>query len=265
MRTLATTPACLTHMRKTPDMPPAPPRHRTVARIDHILEIVARTPRLTLSQIAHATQLPVSSTKDLLDELTVCGYLICRAKRYEPGPRPAVLSLLGEWTSPAGIDHAELARLSETARAPLLLAVLAGTQVYYLDHAGPRAPKRLQDTADQHQPRPVLRTAAGRLLLALGAPVAPNVLAGLKSSDPAGFASFELEQPAIRRTRLARSDGLADPDIRAIAIPVQVGDHVPAALVVTGRRRGTNDRSLALDAATRRLTTAMRTRNEGVT
>ncbi|WP_030995824.1 helix-turn-helix domain-containing protein [Streptomyces sp. NRRL F-5630] len=246
-------------------MAPAPPRHRTVARVDRILEVVARNHRLTLSQIAHATQAPVSSTKDLLDELTACGYLVCRAKRYEPGPRPFVLGLVGEWASPAGIDHAELARLSEAARAPLLLAVLAGTQVYYLDHAGPRAPKRLQDPVDQHQPRTVLRTAAGRLLLALGAPLASNVLVGLKDSDPAGFASFEQELPAIRRARLARSDGLADPDIRAIAVPVQVGDHVPAAVVVTGRRRGTNDRSLALDAATRRLATAMRARNEGAT
>ncbi|WP_224386488.1 hypothetical protein [Pseudonocardia sp. ICBG1293] len=168
-----------------------------------------------------------------------------------PGPTP-----------PASLTHAELDALSRAARAPVALAVLVGGEVRYVDHAGPRAPDRLQRVTDDHRPRPPLRTAAGRLLLALGDPQeSDRALAGV--DDPPAVAAYLAERPEILRTRLARSDGLADPVIRAVAVPVQEAGETVAAAVVTGTRRGRADRSVTLDRAAARLVAALAARGRG--
>lgn len=240
------------------DCMPEPSRHRSVERIDSVMDAVARsTSGLRLTEIAAALALPVSSTQDLLAELTTYGYLVRDGARYRAGPRNHVLAVLGGWTTPAGIGHERLAALSAAARAPVMLAVLAGTSVYYLDHAGPRAPSRLQDVVDLHRPRPPLRTAAGRLLLALGPSLPTSVRARLATSDARGWREYTHQEATIRSHRVARSDGLADPDIRAIAVPAGGTEPATAALVVTGRRRGPSDTSPTLDAAARRLIAAL--------
>ncbi|WP_020661922.1 IclR family transcriptional regulator [Amycolatopsis benzoatilytica] len=231
---------------------------RALRRADQILDVVARAPvPLTLSEIAAAVDAPVSSTQDLVQELRACGYLVAEDRRYRLGLRPQVLGLLaGAFTAPAGLHHGELERLSQTARAPLALAVLVGRQVLYLDHAGPRAPQRIQRVTDEHAPRPALRTAAGRLLLAFAADRDREEL--LRAEPNVELVqAFHAELPTIRAQRIARSDGLADPDIRAIAVPVFDRATVAAAIIVAARRYRAGQHSPALDAAAKRLVAAL--------
>ena len=128
---------------------------------------------------------------------------------------------------------------------------MVGHEVFYLDHAGPRAPGHIQVVADDHRPRPPLRTAAGRLLLACAdAPIRNRILASLRARDPEAAARFDDEIATIRRVRIARSDGLADPDIAAIAIPAA---DAAGAFVLTASRSPRGGRVPALEAAARRL------------
>ena len=174
-----------------------------------------------------------------------------------------MLGLLAGSGPPSPVEHDRLAELSRLARAPMASAVLVGGEVLYLDHAGPRAPARLQAVADEHRPRPALRTAAGRLLLAFaGDAERASVLRAVAADDPEAVAAFERERPAIERARLARSDGLADPSIRAIAVPVVEDRQVTAALVLFGPRPRTPgapapSAQLALERAASRVAAAL--------
>lgn len=228
------------------------PGHRSLARADRIVELVTRSATApTLTDIAHAVGAPLSSTQDLVRELCALGYLRRSGTRYVMGLRMHVLDLVGATERPTGIDHAMLERLSRAIEAPLGLAVLVGREVFYLDHAGPRAPDHIQSVSDDHRPRPTLRTAAGRLLLACSeSTVRERLLADLRGDDPDAAAEFDRELPQIRRQRIARSDGLADPNIAAIAVPV---DGTEGALVLTARRAPRGGRVPALEASARRL------------
>ncbi len=227
-----------------------------VARIDRILDVVARAAEpMTLTEIAAAIGAPISSTRDLLRQLRAHGYLTTLDRRYRLGLRPHLLGLLGGVLTPAALEHAELERLSRYARAPIALAALVGREVLYLDHAGPRAPGRVQRVTDEHIPRPALRTAAGRLLVAFAPEADRERLLG--EVDPEAAAAFAAELPAIRRQRLARSDGLADPGIRAIALPVTERGAVVAATVVTASRHRPARPDPALDQAAARLAEAL--------
>ena len=226
--------------------------NRALRRADAILEMVARTSvPLSLTEIADAVAIPVSSAHDLLDELVDLGHLRERDRRYTMGFRSHVLSVTGDITPPAGVGRARLRRLSQECGAPLTLAALVGHAVHYLDHAGPRAPRRLQSVADDHRPRAVLRTAAGRLLLAMSdSATRDRILGSLQSTDPQGVSGFIAELPEIRRAGLARSDGLADPDIAAIALPTA---DPAVAILLTARRAPRGGRVRHLEVSARRL------------
>jgi DNA-binding IclR family transcriptional regulator len=238
------------------------PGHRTVGRIDDVLDVVARHGGLSLSHIAKRIDAPISSTRDLLSGLVDRGYLRRSGMRYELGDRPYLLGVLAGRSIPHGLSHQDVATLSEIARAPVMVALLIRHTIYYVDHAvdpaGRRAPQRLLSVVDSHRPRPALRTAAGLLLAGIGSTGDRETLFdALKAADPPAFAHFMRELPEIRRTRRARSDGLADPDIRAVAVPVEFNGAVVAAAVVAGRRVGPTHRIMALDAAARRLAKAL--------
>lgn len=240
---------------------PGDHHHRGVGRIDRVLDVVARAatpPRL--ADITAATGLPRSTTADLLGELRRHGYLRRSGTGYRLGSRPQVLGLLAGLGPPTPIDHQRLDELSRVARTPLALAVLVGGEVLYLDSAGPLAPRRLQHVADQHRPRPALRTAAGRLLLAMAEEEdRAAALRTIAETDPEAVAAFVRERPAIERARLARSDGLADPGIRAVAVPVVDEGDVVAAMVLLGPRTwrsAGSARDVGLDRAASRLIAA---------
>ncbi|MGN5379373.1 hypothetical protein ACQ4WX_24965 [Streptomyces lasalocidi] len=72
------------------------------------------------------------------------------------------------------------------------------------------------------------------------------------SRDPEAVAEFRHALAAIRASRISRSEGLADPEVSALAIPVTDGSLVTGALVLMHRRRGRSER-LSLDRAAARL------------
>lgn len=254
-------PQTIAYFRKILQMPsPNLSGHRTVGRIDDVLDEVARRGALSLSDIARLISAPISSTRDLLSGLVDRGYLSRDGMVYRLGGRPFLLGVLAGRPVPHGLTHLDVLTLSQIAQAPVLLALLIGHSVFYVDHAGGSAavPRHLAWIAETTQPRPALRTAAGRLLAAVGEITdRTQLFTALEAADPPAFQHFISELPEIRRTQRARSDGLADPDIRAVAVPVFFNGVITAAAVVAGRRVGPKDHIRALDAAARRLSKAL--------
>lgn len=202
------------------------------------------------------TGLARSTVSDIVGELQRYGYLERDGYAYRLGRRPQVLALLAGVGPASPIAHDRLSQLSRVARRPVALAALVGRDVLYLDSAGRGAPERLQALADAHRPRPALRTAAGRLLVAMtDEDHRSDIVGQVRRTDPEAVARFLQERPAIARTRLARSDGLADPGIQAIAVPVTDHAKVIAAVVVIGPRARSSRGgvSIALEQAVARV------------
>lgn len=231
--------------------------HHGVERVDRVLDFVGRAampPRF--SQIVAATGIPSSTVADLLAQLRRHGYVHREENVYRLGRRLQVLALVAGMNPAAPISHEQLTRLNEVAECPLALAVLIGVDVLYLDIAGPGVSAEHQAIADRLEPRPALRTAAGRLLVATAdRERRSTILRDVALSDPESVTAFLRERPTILRAQLARSDGLADPDIQAIAVPVLCSTDVPAAIVLTGPRSvpGAPRASVALETAAARV------------
>ncbi|MFE3768115.1 helix-turn-helix domain-containing protein [Streptomyces sp. NPDC059122] len=228
-------------------------RHRTVDRVAWILEASARAPGgVTVAELARAVGAPASSVQDLVNGLVATGFLLEQHRRFRLGPAPHVLNLIAGRVVPR-ISQAELGELSRVAGTPVLLTVRVGLDAVYLARGGEDEIPRLVPLADRHVARPLLRTAAGRLLLAFTDEAERGgLLDELARDDPEAVAEFHRALPAIRTSRISRSEGLADPEVSALAIPVTEGSVVTGALALMHRRRGRSER-LCLDRAAARL------------
>ncbi|MFD9791602.1 helix-turn-helix domain-containing protein [Streptomyces sp. NPDC059070] len=227
--------------------------HRTVDRVVWILEAAARAPGgVSVAALARTVGAPASSVQDLVNGLAATGFLLEQHGRFRLGPAPHVLNLIAGRAVPR-ISQAELNELSRVAGTPVLLTVRVGLAAVHLARGGEDEIPRLLHLADEHMSRPLLRTAAGRLLLAFTDETERRgLLDELACHDPEAVAEFRRALPSIRASRISRNEGLADPEVSALAIPVTEGSTVTGALVLTHRRRGRSER-LSLDRAAARL------------
>ncbi|MFF4186367.1 helix-turn-helix domain-containing protein [Streptomyces sp. NPDC001691] len=228
-------------------------RHRTVDRVAWILEVAARAPDgVTVAELARTLEAPASSVQDLVNGLVSTGFLLEQHRRFRLGPAPHVLNLIAGQVVPR-ISQAELDELSRVAGTPVLLTVRVGLDAVYLARGGEDEIPRLVPLADGHFARPLLRTAAGRLLLAFTDETERRgLLDELARHDPEAVAEFRRALPTIRASRISRSEGLADPEVSALAIPITDGPVVTGALALMHRRRGRSERP-HLDRAAARL------------
>ncbi|MDR6865766.1 DNA-binding IclR family transcriptional regulator [Microbacterium resistens] len=219
-----------------------------------MLDLAARAQRgITLSEAASALTAPISSVQHLLNGLVATGFLRERERRYTLGLAPALLALVGGRALP-WIDQRELDRLGRVAGIPITLATRVGSEVIYLARSGSDLWPASVHIIDDHLARPLLGTAAGRLLLAFTDPTErEDILSGLQVDQSAEVDAFREELPTIRKNRYARSEGLTDPGARALAIPVIEAGKVTAALVLFAavEQPGTTD--IKLDIAAHRV------------
>lgn len=222
---------------------------RAIQRADRIVELVARSGEpLSLSDIAARIDAPVSSTLDLLDDLVTCGYLARADRSYRLGPRLLTLHLIGARVARPPLDSDDLAALGEHIGAPVALAVLVGSDVVYLNSSG-EVPAHAAGVVAEYRPRPLLRTAAGQACVAFAdESVRDRLLAA--HTTPSEAARFVRGITEIRRRGFAVSDGLADPEIYAVGIPV-FGDGLLSGVVVVVGARAAGRHSRATDRAAR--------------
>ncbi|WP_116450537.1 IclR family transcriptional regulator [Blastococcus litoris] len=207
----------------------------------------ATTPRLSLSEIAQRSALPLATAHRLLGELTAWGALHRRSDgRYEIGRKLWDLGLL----APVQLELRQVAApflqdLHTTIRDTVHLAVREGLQALYVERISGRESVPIVSQVGSRLP--LHATGVGKVLLA-SAPldVVEQALRSLSRQtrhtlvDP-GRMRRELAE--VRRRRYARTSEEMSPGAASLAVPVQVerrgGPLVVAALgiVVPPHRR----------------------------
>ena len=227
----------------------ARPHHRTVNRIATILDLAARsTDGLTLSDLADRLDAPVSSIQSLVNGLVASGYLIDNRRRFVLGLAPYLLNLVAGRRPVRTVTDDDLDRLARSARQSVVLGVRIGDHVFYLHRTGPLAFPRLAYIADQHVPRPLIVTAAGRLFLAHMEDRDRHArLAAAAVNHPAEVDSFLGELEAIRQSGIARGTDIFGPEVSCLAAPIFEDGVLRATVTVAGPAAEVNQQRRRLE------------------
>ncbi|MGC2939912.1 IclR family transcriptional regulator [Brevibacterium sp. FAM 24638] len=230
--------ATMAHEREDDHVVPSvrvpPLRHRMIARVAEILELAAReSDGLSLTEFAQLLAAPVSSVQSLVNGLVETDYLTKTGRKYVLGPAPFILNLIARRSPINVVKHDDLELLhKETGRTAFLGIVVAG-RVIYIDHVS--ANPAFAYLAETHAPRPLLRTAAGRVLLAnMDKRPLFEILRRVDQRDQNLVEPFLEEVPSILDQDLAISRGLATADHWTVAVPVRENGATVAALGISG-------------------------------
>lgn len=143
---------------------PMRPRHRTVDRVAAILELVARSEGLTLTDIAQGLDYPLSTTQGLVNGLTATGYLDERDKRYTLGMAPYLINAMAGRRPIEVVNQSEIDAIFAETGLVTVLAIAVDERVFYLHHAAEGMSYRY--LTENFLPRSLLRTSSGWVLLA---------------------------------------------------------------------------------------------------
>ena len=213
------------------------PRHRMIDRVAGVLEAVARSDGLSLTEIARAVDAPVSSIQGLVNGLVATGYLDERSRTYRLGVAPYFLNLLAGRGAVNRIAHDDLVALhAETDSTTAVLGVAVGSEVVYIDHCS--TDPRTEHLAKRFTRRSLIRTSTGWVLLADWEQ--RDLWAYLETLGPE---DDERAQQFLDRVEEIRTSGVAllpgaaeDAEIDGISVPVRERGRVVAAVGVVGPR-----------------------------
>lgn len=213
------------------------PRHRMVDRVAAILEAVARSDGLSLTEISRKVDAPVSSVQGLVNGLVATGYLDERARTYRLGVTPYFLNLLAGRGAVNRIVHEDLVELhAETDSTTVVLGVAVGPDVVYIDHCS--TDPRTAYLAKRFFRRSLIRTSTGWVLLADWEE--RDLWAYLETLGPEDEGRV---QRFLARLGDIREDGVAvlpaaaeDVEVDGISVPVWERGRVVATVGVVGPR-----------------------------
>lgn len=211
-----------------------PLKHRMIARVAEILELAARESEgVNLTEFAQRLSAPVSSVQSLVNGLVETGYLTKSGRKYVLGPAPYVLHLIAQRVPIQVVRHSDLEALYETTGRTAYLGINLAGRAIYLDHV--TGDPVFAYLAETHAPRPLLRTAVGRVLLAnMDKRPMFEILRNVDELDRPLVEPFLHEIPAIREADYAITQGLASTDHWAVAAPVRENGKTVAAVGLTG-------------------------------
>ncbi|WP_116201355.1 IclR family transcriptional regulator [Amycolatopsis circi] len=148
----------------TPDGRPRP-HHRMIDRVSTILERAARSRNgVTLTEFARELDAPMSSIQGLVNGLVATGYLDEHDRRYSLGPAPFLLVRLVGRPTVTTVSHEDLEALHEETGMTAVLAIMVGSDLYYVDFAS--HDPRYAYLAEGFVRRSPIRTSTGWILLA---------------------------------------------------------------------------------------------------
>ena len=190
-----------------------------IDRVATILDLAARSRYgITLTEFARELGAPVSSIQGLVNGLAATGYLDERDRRYVLGPAPFLLTRLAGRLPVTSVTHGDLAAMHAETGMTAVLAIVVGSDLYYVDHAS--SDPRYAYLAEGFVRRSLIRTSAGWVLLAgmerrdLWAQIG-----ALPPADADLVGRFLQELPQIQRDALAVAPGVsAEADGVSVAV-----------------------------------------------
>jgi DNA-binding IclR family transcriptional regulator len=180
-----------------------------IDRVATILDLAARSRHgITLTEFARELGAPVSSIQGLVNGLAATGYLDERDRRYLLGPAPFLLTRLAGQRPVTTVSHDDLAAMHEETGMTAVLAIVVGSDLYYVDYAS--ADLRYAYLAEGFVRRSLIRTSGGWVLLAgMERRDLWAQLGALPPDDAALVARFLEELPRIQRDGLAVAPGVS--------------------------------------------------------
>lgn len=230
-----------------PTHPAAPgkprPRHRMIDRVAEILDLAARRPHgVNLTEMARLLDAPLSSVQGLANGLVATGYLEERDRLYTLGPAPHFLSRLAGAPDAEVVTHADLAAIHERTGLTTVLAILVGSDLYYVDHAS--TSPAYAYLAENYVKRSLLRCSSGWALLAgMEKRDLWSRLSAAREQDQPLVERFLAELPTIRETGLVVTPDASEVEIEGIATAVTTGGRTVAAVACIGDHADINARA----------------------
>jgi DNA-binding IclR family transcriptional regulator len=218
-----------------------------IDRVAIILELAARSRHgITLTEFARELAAPVSSIQGLVNGLAATGYLDERDRRYLLGPAPFLLTRLAGRLPVTTVSHGDLAAMHEETGMTAVLAIVVGSDLYYVDYASSDA--RYAYLAEGFVRRSLIRTSAGWVLLAgmerrdLWAQIS-----ALPPEDTDLVGRFLGQLPQIQRDGLAVAPGVSA-EADGVSVAVTEGGETVAAVGIMGDPREVDRRKEELIA-----------------
>lgn len=209
----------------------------SIERSLRLLEIVIENPKpFTHSELARTLDIPKSTLTKILKLLQKNGYLGTDGRRYLPGIR--LLSLVHRTAFIGDIRSAVrpfMDKLSTETGETVLLGILAGNFLTYIDQSPSSQPMRYVTTLGQ--PRPLHSTALGRVLLAFSGRTAESVGPLTRQTEKTVTNPVALDKilRQVREDGFAINAGESVEGVTAIAAPLfSSRRELIAALSVTG-------------------------------
>lgn len=195
-------------------------------------------PKLTLTEIAERTRLPLSSTHRILEQMTEVRWLNRTGDHYQLGLR--IFELGGLAATSNRIRSAALPFIQElhaTTGHVVHLAIPDGREVVYLDKVGGRFCQKVPTRVGSRFP--LHSTSLGKAMLAFaGEERIEDVLAGgLSRCTPQTIVDpdeLRSQLAVIRSTSVSHDDQEAITGIRCVAAPVRGSGRAVAAVSVCG-------------------------------
>ncbi|MDO5029599.1 MAG: helix-turn-helix domain-containing protein [Corynebacterium sp.] len=210
------------------------PRHRMVDRVAAILELVARSNEgLTLTDIAHTLNYPLSTTQGLVNGLTATGYLDESNKRYTLGMAPFLLNVMAGRRM-VNVPTAELEAIHDETGLITVLALPVGGKLFYLKTVGESM--RYQYLTENFLPRSLLRTSAGWVLMSrFEKRELWSYLNSARPEDQAYVDDFLRHAGEIAETGVCAAPGIAEGGgVDGVSIAVEEDGATVAAVCVFG-------------------------------
>lgn len=204
--------------------------HRTVSRVTTILETVAgASGGVRLSALADVLDAPKTSVHGLVKGLVATGYLREQRGAYLIGP--AVSALLAPPDARlAAAARPQMQRLRERFDETVMLAVLVGDSVVYLDSV--ESGRLIRYSAPLRTRRPIYPTSSGKCLLAHQSTTHRDAYLD-EHIDPADRDRVLGELDTVAAEGVARNRGETVPDVTAVAGIILAG-HPAAAVAIAG-------------------------------
>jgi IclR family pca regulon transcriptional regulator len=223
----------------------------------------ARHPRMTLTEIAAASQLARPTARRLLLTLAELGYVRAEAGSFALTPRVlrlgmAYVSALGLWD----IARPHMENLVASTKESSSMSQLDGSDIVYVARVA--VPKIITLRVSIGTKFPAVRTSQGKVLLAALDETALRQVLALPSdaglppyADDRSMADVRDELRTVRARGWALADEELAPGIRSVAAPVRDGDgSVRAALNVTVHAAETTVQTLVTEHLPKLLRTA---------
>jgi DNA-binding IclR family transcriptional regulator len=213
-----------------------------IDRVATILDLAARSRHgITLTEFARELGAPVSSIQGLVNGLAATGYLDERDRRYTLGPAPFLLTRLAGRLPVTSVTHADLASVHEETQLTAVLAIVVGSDLYYVDYAS--SDPRYAYLAEGFVRRSLIRTSAGWVLLAgMERRDLWTQLSALPREDAGLVDRFLHQLPQIQRDHLVVAPGVSV-EADGVSVAVTEDEQTVAAVGLMGDPREVEQRS----------------------